>query len=184
VNFPHEEPIPPTLAARPRDRRGLPIPPVNLHPDSTGANTVVDFTTINTVASTYLALEHRCSLCGEPFGRWIAFIGGPRAAELMRYTDPPACPDCAHAAMRLCPYITAARHRRAPSDRPGAGIMPPTANATKPAAWLVGITRRYTTHYLPGHGFTVYRPARFATIHTYHYGPDGRIDPDPTTRQG
>ncbi|WP_155246972.1 hypothetical protein [Salinispora arenicola] len=32
--------LPPRLAARPRDaRRGLPIPPVNLHPDPDGGYT-------------------------------------------------------------------------------------------------------------------------------------------------
>jgi hypothetical protein len=74
VSTPREQPIPPTLAARPRHRRGLPIPPVNVHPDSTGANTAIDFTTINIPASTRLALDHRCSLCGEPFEH--AFRGG------------------------------------------------------------------------------------------------------------
>jgi len=129
--------MPPTVAARPRDRRWLPIPPVNLHPDATGANTMLDLTTVDVPAPTRLALDRRCGLCGEPLGYWIAFIGSPRAVELMRYADPPACPDRAHAAVRLCPSITMARHRRARADRPGAGIMPPTANAAKPAAWVL-----------------------------------------------
>jgi hypothetical protein len=59
--------LPATLAARPRDaRRGLPIPPVNEHPDPSGGGWHVDFTTINTTVSTQLALDRRCSVCGEP----------------------------------------------------------------------------------------------------------------------
>jgi hypothetical protein len=64
--------LPPMLAARPRDaRRGLPIPPVNEHPDPSGGRWHVDFTTINTTISTRLATERRCSLCGEPMGYWV-----------------------------------------------------------------------------------------------------------------
>ena len=82
--------LPPSLAARPRDRRGLPIPPVNEHPDLDGG-VAVDFTTINTAISTDLAARRCCSLCGQRMGYWVAFLGGPRPAELMQYTDPPGC---------------------------------------------------------------------------------------------
>ena len=44
--------LPPRLATRPRDRRGLPIPPVNEHPDPATGTPKVDFTTINTTVST------------------------------------------------------------------------------------------------------------------------------------
>ena len=69
--------MPETLAARPRDvRRGLPIPPVNVHPDPRGGQRAhVDFTTINTSTSTQLATARRCSLCGEPMQYWVAFLG-------------------------------------------------------------------------------------------------------------
>lgn len=77
--------LPARLAARPRDRRGLPIPPVNLHPDPATGEPGVDFTTINTIVSTALAADRRCSLCAGEIGYW-AFLGGPRAADLMRYT--------------------------------------------------------------------------------------------------
>ena len=54
---------------------------------------LVDFTTINTTVSTNLAADRRCSLCSGEMGYWVAFLGGPRAAELMHYTDPPGCVD-------------------------------------------------------------------------------------------
>ncbi len=66
--------VPARLAARPHDaRRGLPIPPVNVHPNPTGDGWHVDFTTINTTTSTDLAVARRCSLCGEAVGYWVAF---------------------------------------------------------------------------------------------------------------
>jgi hypothetical protein len=63
--------LPARLAARPRDRRGLPIPPVNLHPDPTTSEPAVDFTTINTTTSAALAADRRCSLCAEEIGYWV-----------------------------------------------------------------------------------------------------------------
>jgi len=177
--------LPPALATRPRDvRRGLPIPPVNEHgTDSHTGAPVVDFTTINTTTSTRLASERRCSLCGTAFEYWVAFLGSPRAAQLMQYADPPGHPECLRAAVTLCPFIAVERHRRARSDRPGAGMMPPGANAEKPSTWVLGITRTYRTVFLPEHGYTVYLPAPFRTTETYAYGPHGRVNPTPVVRR-
>jgi hypothetical protein len=64
--------LPVSLAARPRDqRRGLPIPPVNLHSDPATGEDTVDFTNINTTISTGLAANRRCSLCGVEMGYWV-----------------------------------------------------------------------------------------------------------------
>ncbi|WP_239126796.1 hypothetical protein [Asanoa siamensis] len=175
--------IPPSLAARPHDdRRGLPIPPVNVHPDPSGGGSHVDFTTINTTVATRLAAERRCSLCDEPMGYWVAFLGGPRAAALMRYADPPGHPECMTAALSLCPYVAIGRHRRARADRPGAGIIPPGSHGDKPDRWLLGITRAYRTRFIAEHGFTTYLPAPFRTVHTYVYGTDGRLQPSTDSR--
>jgi hypothetical protein len=142
----------------------------------------VDFTTINTTTATRLATDRRCSLCEEPMGYWVAFLGGPRSAQLMRYADPPGHPDCMTAALMLCPYIVIGRHRRARADRPSAGIMPPGSHDEKPDRWLLGITRQYATRFLPADGFIVYFPAPFKTVRTYRYGPDGRLHVPPATR--
>jgi hypothetical protein len=82
----------------------------------------------------------------------------------------------------LCPFIAIERHRRAHADRPGAGIVPPGSHDAKPPHWILGITRTYQTVFMVEHGFTVYLPAPFRTVETYRYGPDGQIDPTPTTR--
>ena len=172
--------LPASLAARPQDaRRGLPIPPVNVHPGPGGP--VVDFTTINTTTSTGLAVARRCSLCGDPMGYWVAFLGGPRAAELMRYSDPPGHPECMTAALSLCPHIALGRHRRARADRLGGGI-PPGSHGDKPDRYVLGITRSYRTRFIPEHGFSVYLPAPFKTVHEYEYGPGGRLNTTPRTR--
>ena len=148
----------------------------------------MDFTTINTTISTALAADRRCSLCAGEIGYWVAFLGAPRAAELMQYTDPPGCVECLTWAVRLCPFIVVQRHRRLSGDLAGAGELPPGSHGEKPPYWVLGITRTYRTVPLPasdgGPGFTAYRPAPFRTIHTYRYSADGRINPVPTIRQG
>ena len=132
--------LPATLAARPRDaRRGLPIPPANEHPDATGDGSHVDFTTINTTTATRLATDRRCSLCSEPMGYWVAFIGTPRTVELLRFTDPPGHPECVNAALVLCPHIAIERHRRARGDRPArASCRPVRTGTNRPGGpWVV-----------------------------------------------
>ncbi|WP_233559173.1 hypothetical protein [Micromonospora radicis] len=52
----------------------------------------------------------------------------------------------------------------------------------KPDRYLLGITRAYRTRFIPEDGFTVYLPAPFKTVHTYLYGPDGRLRPATDTR--
>jgi hypothetical protein len=86
------------------------------------------------------------------------------------------------AGLTLCPHIALAHHRRARADRPSAGIMPPGSHGDKPAGWTLGITRSYRTTLLPDHGFAVYLPAPFRTMHTYLYGPDGQLHAAPGTR--
>lgn len=100
----------------------------------------------------------------------------------MRYSDPPGCPDCMRAAVRLCPFIAVERHRRARADRLGAGMLPAASNAGMPDSWVLGITRRYRSVFVTEDGFTVYFPAPFPTIETYGYDAEGRISPTPTTR--
>jgi hypothetical protein len=173
--------LPAGLTARPRDeRRGLPIPPVNVHDGPDGPR--VDFTTLNTTTSTELALARRCSLCGDSMAYWVAFLGGPRAAELLRYTDPPGHPECMTAALSLCPHIALARHRRARADRPGGGMIPSGSHGEKPDRYVLGITRSYRTDFVPLHGFSVHLPAPFKSVQEYEYGPDGRLSTTPRTR--
>ena len=60
--------------------------------------------------------------------------------------------------------------------------MPPGSHGTKPDGWTLGITRTYRTMFVPEHGLTVYLPAPFRTVHSYVYGPGGRLRHHPGTR--
>ncbi|MDG4764487.1 hypothetical protein O7632_10275 [Solwaraspora sp. WMMD406] len=46
----------------------------------------------------------------------------------------------------------------------------------------MGVIRAYRTWFIPENGYTVYLPAPFNAVHTYLYGPDGRLRPATGTR--
>lgn len=102
-------PMPPGLAARPRDVRGFPITFVTLIQQDGKP----DFTTIDGEKIVRCLREALCGLCGKGWpnksGRkddhLLAFIGGPKAIEHRNFLDPPMHVECAEYAMKVCPHI-------------------------------------------------------------------------------
>ncbi|MFJ6776798.1 hypothetical protein ACIQOV_38560 [Kitasatospora sp. NPDC091257] len=131
--------LPPALAARPRDeKRGLPIPVVNMHDGA------VDFVTINGTVALRLALGRRCSLCDEPLAGPAAFLGGPKSAESGYYSDPPMHEACAQAALMLCPHIARPHARRASERRLIEDASIPVGfTEEKPEEWVMVIASGY-----------------------------------------
>lgn len=103
--------IPDRLAARPRDRRGYPIPwTVKL--DLEGRP---DFRVIDTEKVAIAVGLKRCAMCGEALGRHLAFIGGPVSFKTRLFTDMPMHKDCALYAIQVCPWLAAPNMRYAGS---------------------------------------------------------------------
>lgn len=72
------------------------------------------------------ALVHeKCWICGGRLGRHRTFAIGPMCAVNRVTAEPPSHADCARYAVRVCPFLSNPRMRRAPGpdDRPVAGIM-------------------------------------------------------------
>jgi hypothetical protein len=172
VNEPYV-PLPPSLAARPRDlHRGLPIPFVSQH--ERGGRSVVDFVGVNVERALRCADEQLCGLCGWPLGYWIAFLGGPKSAALLQYTDPPMHEDCAFAALKLCPHIAIQRHHRAPEHRVADDTWTPLGwTERKPDRWMLCSTRRFEhrLHY----GSVLFLPAPFKRVGTFRYDENGAL---------
>lgn len=172
--------MPESLATRPRDARGLPIPPVSMSDDGR-----LDFTSINTRVGLALARERRCSLCAAPMGKLAAFLGGPKAAEVGAYSDPPGHEDCLRAACLLCPHIRFQRHTRR-TDRPGQPVaeIPPLFSADKPEAYVLVTSRGYRIVPHPVTGHPLYVPSPYVTSTRFDYGPDGvLVVPQPKRRK-
>ncbi|MFB7126229.1 hypothetical protein [Kitasatospora sp. NPDC056273] len=141
--------LPPALAARPRDeKRGLPIPVVNMHDGG-----VVDFVTLNGTAALRLALAKQCSLCDEPLAGPVAFLGGPMSAEAGHYSDPPMHEACAQAALTLCPHIARPHARRAGERRVAEDASIPVGfTEEKPEEWVLVIASGYLVGAVPAEG--------------------------------
>lgn len=99
--------MPPSVAALPKDRRGLPIP-VTVSVDGAG---VPNFAMTDHEARHRMLGEDRCQITGKKLlrGRWL--IGGPLPAfhETGAFLDGPMLDEASLYAVRVCPYI-AARH--------------------------------------------------------------------------
>lgn len=97
-----EVPIPPRMRNLPLDKRGYPIPYTVL---VEGGDV---FFTINREDLRMKCLrEDRCPICGTKLfrGRW--FVGGPGSGLLPNgsYRDPPMHDECAHYALKVCPWL-------------------------------------------------------------------------------
>lgn len=173
---------PESVQHRPRDaRRGLPIPKSAVAPGDGPEEERFSFTMVSAEQVVHLIANRLCGVCGEAMGYWVAFIGGPQSTASMAYVDPPMHPDCARAALTLCPHMALKRHKRAPDHRlPHDVTTAPGFVDDKPETLHIGITRSYTAQVYQGS--LVITPAPFKTIEDYGYNEQGRIVPLDTRR--
>lgn len=167
--------MPAALAARPHDpRRGIPIPFVN----ETASGTV-EFAAIQADKVLRCARERLCGSCGEPLEWWMAFLGRPESATQRAYLDPPMHPDCALAALTMCPHIARREHRRAPEHRLAAEVFTPDLmTETKPQRWVMGICRDYDACIVAprtSQAHVLFLPKPFKRTRTWSYTPQGRL---------
>ena len=125
-------PIPPRLAARPRDRRGFPVPYATLCSD----DGTPDFRVTDAVN------RKLCGLCGCLLGRRLAFVGGTRSHESRTFTDLPMHRGCAEYALRVCPYLALPNMTHAQKVTTQAEFLRASAFVTseRPERFALGIT--------------------------------------------
>lgn len=100
--------IPPRMAHLDRDRRGYPVS-VMAYRDADGRP---HFQINEETVRQRIIAEDQCSICGGKLlrGRW--FVGGELSAFHPNgsYVDPPMHDECAHYALRVCPYLAAPQY--------------------------------------------------------------------------
>lgn len=136
-------PVPPRLARRPRDTRGYPIPANVLVDPATGRP---DFRVTDVHRWARACLKKECSLCGEPLGRHMAFLGGPLSYENRYFTDLPMHRDCAEYALQVCPYLAVPNFKYSESLSAPDGFTLTVSDdvvATRPAKFALAIARAY-----------------------------------------
>ena len=164
-------------AGRPVDlKTGLPIPAISMKPD--GGH---DFTTVNSNLSLEFGQNRVCGICSKTMGWWVTFVGGTLSIASHQFTTPPMHPECAEAAMTMCPHIRLQKMKRA-TDKHASGVIPPLASPDKPDKWFMGKCRSYEMYKVPtkdgGYGIA-FLAGKFKEIRTFVY-VDGLITEVPS----
>jgi hypothetical protein len=130
---------PARIARLPLDERGFPVPKF-----VTWINGKADFRLADTQWTRRAMRERRCFLCGEPLGRFMAFVIGPMCAVNRTTSEPPCHKDCAEFAVQSCPFICFPNRDRNPHDLPETKVKPAGYMITRnPGVALVWITKQY-----------------------------------------
>lgn len=114
------ETIPARVARLERDPRGYPIPWF-VHRPPHGA---IDFRVMDPERFALAVKQRRCWVCGEPLGKFLAFVGGPLSAAQRLYADPPSHLECAEFSAKVCPFLTIPTAHRREANKPGHMEMP------------------------------------------------------------
>lgn len=95
--------------------------------------------------------ENRCWICGEPLGRYKAFVLGPMCTVNRIANEPPSHLDCARYAAQACPFLTRPRAQRRTANLTEDRSMPPgVAIMRNPGAVAVWITTSWELMRAPG----------------------------------
>lgn len=108
-------PIPGRMQNLKRDRRGYPIP-VGVMVDTDGRP---HFTINDEQTRQKMIRQDRCHICGQPLTRKRCLVGGAGSAFLPEgaYIDPCMHRECAHYALKVCPYLAAPSYAKRIDDK-------------------------------------------------------------------
>lgn len=140
-------PMPKRIAKLPVDHRGYPVPWFVQWVDGKP-----DFRVIGIGKRADAYHKRLCWVCGEPLGKFMAFVIGPMCAVNRISSEPPSHRDCAEFSARACPFLTRPQVERREGNLPeGANLAdtPGIALARNPGVALVWVTKRYTPFQAP-----------------------------------
>lgn len=133
-------PIPASLLARPRDKRGYPIPHGVWCNPATGE---YDFRILDQQIRVRSLKEKRCAVSGElmPQGEYW-FIGGPASFNGRLFVDGPMLEEVAEFSLRVCPHLalSAAQYRRSGVEDK---FRPAGTSLEKSPVLMLGMSRSY-----------------------------------------
>lgn len=121
-----------------RDVRGYPVPYFVAWIDGAPDFRVID-------PDKYRAcVRHRlCWICGEPLGRYLAFVIGPMSAVNRTSAEPPSHRDCAVFSATACPFLTRPKMARNEKGVEDAKVVAGVGLTRNPGVALVWITTSY-----------------------------------------
>lgn len=131
-------PLPPRIAALPRDTRGYPIPWF-LADQSPEAN--FQLAAKEKVSRAFA--QKRCWICGQHMGVMLCFVVGPISTLTRTSSEPPSHLTCAGFAAVACPFLVRPQMRRMPKAE-GAQHPPGDFRTTNPGITALWSTRDVT----------------------------------------
>ena len=111
-----------------------------------------------------------CWICGEPLGKFKAFVIGPMCAVNRVTSEPPCHRECAEYAVRACPFLAKPRMKRNPIEIPGKAPAPGIPIDRNPGVCLIWITLGYTTFRDGNGGVLIRLSAEPVETHFYREG--------------
>lgn len=171
--------VPPRMRGLPLDHRGFPVPWFVAWVDAKGnlwdqgrPGSVPDFRVVDQRKLVRAVKERRCWLCGQPLGRFLAFVIGPMCAVNRVNSEPPSHRECAEFALWACPFLSRPRMRRNEIDLPPGMIPAPGIhldhNPGVMALWVAtGYEAVQPSHGRPGTLFELGEPV---SLHWYAEG--------------
>jgi len=89
-----------------------------------------------------------CWLCGEPLGRYRAFVIGPMCAVNRITAEPPSHLECAQFAVKACPFMVFPQRKRNVNEPYPEGCEPPAGIMIdrNPGVMLIWITEKEKYH--------------------------------------
>lgn len=131
-------PLPTRISKLPLDPRGYPIPWFVAEVDGKRDFRVADG------AKRAIAVNKRlCWLCGEPLGRYLAFVIGPMCVVNRNTSEPPCHRDCAEFAAQACPFLILPRAEYRRANLPDNVTQQPHSIAGNPGACAIYITESF-----------------------------------------
>ena len=131
--------LPDRMKALPVDRRGYPVPWFVTWIDGEPEFRVI--------TPEKIAMAHRlerCWVCGQPRGRFMAFVIGPMCSINRVSSEPPSHRDCAIYSAEHCPFLTIPKMHRRENRLPEGHIDPAGVMIRRnPGVTMVWITRDY-----------------------------------------
>lgn len=131
--------MPARIAKLPRSDKGFPIPFF-----AEENNGVRDFRVVSHQKMVHAVRFKKCWVCGEPLGRFMAFVIGPMCAINRTISDPPSHRECAIFSAKNCPFLSSPLAKRRAEGLPeesreAAGVM----IKRNPGAVGVWVTKEY-----------------------------------------
>ena len=111
--------MPARIKALPVDERGYPVPKFVKWIDGKP-----DFRVADSYFLRHAVQGRLCWLCGQPLGRFLAFVIGPMCAVTRTTSEPPSHRECARFACEACPFLTQPRRPRNEHDLPDGAVDP------------------------------------------------------------